>query len=63
MNDDQQDATLLAYLFIPNQLYLFPGDVFAYHQEHLTVFIASDIVSSKYSQVLLMMGEDIARNM
>ena len=23
VNDDQQDATILAYLFIPNQLYLF----------------------------------------
>ena len=22
-NDDQQDATILAYLFIPNQLYMF----------------------------------------
>ena len=22
-NDDQQDATILAYLFIPNQLYFF----------------------------------------
>ena len=23
VNDDQQDATILAYLFIPNQLYMF----------------------------------------
>ena len=23
VNDDQQDATILAYLFIPNQLYVF----------------------------------------
>jgi len=23
INDDQQDATVLAYLFIPNQLYMF----------------------------------------
>jgi hypothetical protein len=35
------------------------GDVFDHHQEHLTVFTASDIVS----QVLLMMGENFARNM
>ena len=33
----------MAYLFIPNQLYIFWGDVFALHQEHLTVF-TSDIV-------------------
>ena len=72
------------------------GDVFAHHQEHLTIFRASDIVhvcccrsvswtrwnlvpsrpwhrlaamevnyirSCKYSQVLLMMGENIAWNM
>jgi len=25
VNDDQQDATILAYLFIPNQLYMFRG--------------------------------------
>jgi len=24
VNDDQQDATILAYVFIPNQLYMFP---------------------------------------
>jgi hypothetical protein len=23
VNDDQQDATILAFLFIPNQLYMF----------------------------------------
>ena len=43
------------------------GDVFAHHQEHLAVFTASDTVhyirSCKYIQVLLMMGENIARNM
>jgi len=71
------------------------GEVFAHHQEHLTVFTASDIVhlcccqrhgrdgtwvpsrpchwlaatevdyirSCKYSKVLLMMGENFARNM
>jgi len=45
VNDDQQDATILAYLFIPNQLYMFRA-VFTHHQEHLTVFTASDIVHS-----------------
>ena len=44
VNDDQQDATTSVYLFIPNQLYVFSGDVFAHHQEHLTVFTASNIV-------------------
>jgi len=39
VNDDQQDATILAYLFIPNQLYMFWA-VFTHHQEHLTVFTA-----------------------
>ena len=95
LNDDHQDAIILTYLFIPNQLYMFRA-VFVHHQEHLTLFTASYIVhryccwlvswmrwncstissmtpascnivdnirSCKYSQVLLMMGEDIARNM
>jgi hypothetical protein len=44
VSDVQQDENILAYLFIPNQLYMFRGDVFAYHQEHLTVFTASVIV-------------------
>jgi hypothetical protein len=57
------------------------GNVFAHHQEHLTVFTVSGSVHRsfcryqpaatwvnttrycKYSQVLLMMGENIARNM
>ena len=47
VNDDQQDATILAYLFILNQLYVFRA-VFAHHQEHLTVFTASDIVHRYY---------------
>jgi len=50
------------------------GDVFAHHQENVTIFTASDIVylrccrqtatyvdysrSCKYSQMLLMMGEN-----
>jgi len=33
VNDDQQDATILAYLFIHNQLCVFWA-VFAHHQEH-----------------------------
>jgi hypothetical protein len=54
------------------------GDVFPHHQEHLTVFTVSGSVNPrccllvswmnttrycKYSQVFLMMGENIARNM
>jgi hypothetical protein len=57
------------------------GDVFAHHQEHLTVFTVSGYVHPSYcrlqpaatwvnttryfkcSQVLLMMGENIAPNM
>jgi len=35
------------------------GDVFAHHQEHLTVLTAC----CKYSQVLQMMRENIFRNM
>jgi len=55
------------------------GDVFAHHQEHLTVFTVSGVSTHprhqpaatwlnttrycKYSLLLLMMGENIARNM
>jgi hypothetical protein len=51
------------------------GDVSAHHQKHLTVFTASGNIHQpaatlvnitrccKYSQVLLMMGENTARNM
>jgi hypothetical protein len=54
------------------------GDVFAHHQKHLTVFTVSvslhprccrlvSLVNTtryfKYSQVLLMMGENIPRNL
>jgi hypothetical protein len=52
----------------------FSGDVFAHHHEHLTVFTASGIVHPsccpagvldglKLNQVLLMMDENVARNM
>jgi len=64
------------YLFICTQSALYDlGDVFAHHQEHLTVFTASDIVqrpaatnvdyirSCRYSQELLIMGENTVRNM
>ena len=96
VNDDQQDATILAYLFIPNQLYMFramsspiirctwlylqlwhcppillPAGVLdemelavPSHTWHQPAAISVDnIRSCKYSQVLLMMGEDIAGNM
>jgi hypothetical protein len=54
------------------------GDIFAHHQEHLTVFTVSGSIHPgccqqvslmitnrycKYSQALLMMGENIARSM
>ena len=59
VNYDQQDATILTYLFIQNQLYMFRA-------------MSSPIIRSTWlylqylvlsSQVLLMIGEDIARNM
>jgi len=34
VNDDQQDATILAYLFIPNQLYMFRAMFFSYDFNH-----------------------------
>ena len=66
-------------IYYSNSALHVPGDVFAHHQEHLTVFTVSGSVHPscrqpaatwvnttrycKYSQVLLVMGEDIARNM
>jgi hypothetical protein len=44
VNDDQQDATILPYLFIPDHLYMFRAMSSDHHEEHLTVFTASDIV-------------------
>jgi hypothetical protein len=42
------------------------GDVFAHHQEHLTVFTASGSIHSSrcrlVSWMLLMMGKNIVRN-
>jgi len=82
VNDDQQDATIEVYLFIPSQLYMFremSSPIVT--STWLYVFTASSNVhwcccrpvpaatsvdinrNCKYSQVLLMMDEDIARNM
>jgi len=81
VNGIQQDATILAYLFIPNQLFMFRGlsssiirSIWLYLQllilstdtaaSWCTPAVSVDnIRSCKYSKVLLMMGEDIARNM
>jgi len=46
-------------------------DIFAHYQKHLSVFTVSGsihitnhtTISCKYCQVLLMMGENVARNM
>jgi hypothetical protein len=61
--NNQQDA-LYILIYSKSPLHV-SGDVFAHHQEHLTVFTASGSVhpSCKYSQALLMTGENIARNM
>ena len=75
--DNQQDATILFYLLY-SALHV-SGDVFAHYQEHITVNTASGNVhrccfwpaatsvdvtrSCSYSDMLLMMGENIARNM
>ena len=96
VNDDQQDATILAYLFIANQLYMFPAmssPIIRSTWLYLQLLILStdiaaewchgwdgtvssissmtqagskavdNIRSCKYSQLLLIMGEDIAGNM
>ena len=48
VNDDQQDATILAYLFIPNQLYTFRA-------------MTSPIISSTWLHLqLLILSTDIA---
>jgi hypothetical protein len=41
--DDQQDATFGLFICTQSALH-FSGDIFPHHQEHLTVFAASDIV-------------------
>jgi len=75
--NNQQDALYILIYYSKSALHV-SGDVFAHHQEHMTVFTVSGSVPSahqpaatwvnttrycKYSQVLLMMGENIARNM
>ena len=45
VNDNQQNATILAYLFIPNQLYMFRAmSSPIIRSTYLAVFTASDIV-------------------
>jgi len=78
VNDDQQDATILAYLFIPNQLYMFWAMsspiirstlpylqlliLFTDTAGQLAAVLVDNIRSCKYIQVFLIMGEDIAQN-
>ena len=78
--NNQQDALCRIIYYSKSALHV-SGDIFAHHQEHLTVFTVSGSIqpsccrlqpaatwlnttrNCKYSQVLLMMGENIARNM
>ena len=78
--NNQQDALYRLIYYSKSALHV-SGDVFAHHQEHLSVFTvpvsvhpsccrlvpAATWVNTtrycKYRQVLLMMGENIARNM
>ena len=80
MKNNQQDALYRLIYYSKSALHV-SGDVFAHHQEHLTVFTVSDSIHPsccrlvpaatwvnttrccKYSQVLLLMGENFARNM
>ena len=52
--DDQQDANILIYLFIPNHLHV-SGDVLVHHQEHSIVFTASGIVDRFFCRLLSLM--------
>jgi len=69
--DDQQNATILVSLFIPNQLYMFRAMFSTIIRSNVTVFTAFDImhryccwlVSWMRFHLILMMGENIARNM
>ena len=47
VNDEQQDATILAYLFVPNQLYMFRA-------------MSSPIIRSTLYLQLLIVSTDIA---
>jgi hypothetical protein len=71
--NNQQDALYRLIYYSKSALHVW-GDFFAHHQEHLTVFTVSGSVQASccrlnttryciYSQVLLMMNENIARNM
>jgi hypothetical protein len=84
--NNQQDV-LYGLIYYSKSVLHVAGDVFAHHQEHLTVFTVSGSVNPsccrlvshsgnqpaatwvnttrycKYSQVLLMMSENIDRNM
>jgi len=69
---------LYRLIYYSNSALHVSGDVFAHHQEHLAVFTVSGSIHPRhqpaatsmntsryceYSQVLLMMDENIARNM
>jgi hypothetical protein len=74
--NNQQDALYRLIYYSKSTLHV-SGDVFAHRQERLTVFTESGVSKRhqpvatwvkttrycKYSQALLMMGENIARNM
>jgi hypothetical protein len=76
--NNQQDALYRLIYYSKSNLHV-PGNVIAHHQEHLTVFtVAGSVHPSgcrlavtwvnttsycKYSQMLLMMGDNTARNM
>ena len=43
VNDDQKDAAFILFICTQSDLHV-SGEIFAHHQEQLTVFTASDIV-------------------
>jgi hypothetical protein len=79
--ENNQQNALYGLIYCSKSALHVSGDVFAHHQEHLTVFTVSGSVHPsccllvpavtwvntsrycKYSQVLFMMGENIAGNM
>ena len=79
--ENNQQYALYRLIYYSKSALQVSGDVFAHHQEHLTVFTVSGSIHTsccrhqlaatwvnttrycKYSQVLLMMGENIARNL
>jgi len=44
VNDDQQDATIFGLFIYSYSALHVSSDIFAHHQEHVTVFTASDMV-------------------